>query len=1595
MATALTILFATQLLLFTDFWISPASARQYCDHEWYMDPDPDRLVWLPYKTFCERFQTMPSNPSWFLIDDYPDDYLPNCKELGTVWVKEQGELYGDCIYVPVPGYTVDVNFELSLACNGNVSYPEKQYLFSAFSQGARQDFDIMCPGYPVNTVNLGVSSEFFVREPVGPGEVIEGKNLGTPACGLSAGNPINIATGNKFHSQDDAQLPSGLAISRYYNSDDAVAHEFGFGWRGRYSRQIKILSSGTWSHASLTRTGDDGSENYWRIEENVLKAPPDAKGVLKVAYEGNQIVGFTYVGNDGSIETYDDDGRLLSLVDRDGRILSFSYVGTSLSRVMSSSGRQLVYTHDPEGRVTSVQSSDGSAWKYFYSDTGNLSSVEFPGGASKAYHYEDTLYPHALTGETDENGHRTRTWAYDVSGRAILSTFGDVQSQVQRYGVSYGADGTSTTGPLQSIVDHTFETRHGLAKPGTASKGCGDCGNRIRNTTYDKRGNRDLITDFTGNVTDYDYSDENLADKVTYAIGTPEQFEISFTWDTNLRKPLRLTRGKMVTDYTYNARGQILTKRQMDSETLESRTWSIRYFEPPASLALVGKPEQVDGPRNDVADVTQYEYYTDDHTEGGFRAGDLKALINPLGHRVEFLKYDGNGRLLEYADANGVVTSIGYHPRGWRTSVTTAGATTRFEYDPAGNLVKSMRPDGTLVRFEYDSFHRLTAVEDAFGNRIAYTLDAAGNRVSERHFDAQGTLSRELERVYNSLNQLVTLIDGANGATGYAYDEAGNLASATDALSSTTRYVYDGLGRLVTVIDPMLGETVLEFDARNNPVSVTDPVGNLTRFTYDGLDNPRQGNSPDTGLASHEFDEAGNLTATTDSRGVRTEYVYDPINRLLEISYPDSTLDVRFAYDTGAYGTGRLSEISDGSGVTEYAYDPRGNVVRETRTIGSQTYVTSYSYNASDRLVQTVYPSGMIIDYELDQDGQIKAVRKGGASETETLISDVEYAPFGPVVSFTYGNGAAFRVDLDLDYRAAHLQSADLEWQLSHDPAGNIVAIEDLAEGLRSQSFSLDNLHRLESAFGDYGSLTFAYDANGNRTHFADGANERGYVYVPGSNLLAAQGNWRFTRDAAGNRIEKLDPANDGELYDYDDTNRLSQLRVRDLGVDTVAGTYLYNGRGQRVAKSASGMETHFIYGLLGQLLGEYSAVATDTFTEYVYLGFTPVAAISRSSEVIKPPARELIVDELDPGASSTGAWQNRKGGYDGNHHLAKKADGRTYRWTTTPPGEHYAIYAWWVDKKNQSDSVRYDIHDGQSVIDTVTRSHRAGGGQWQFLGEYRSAGGPNFVEVSSSQGKFVADAVRWVEIPEPVTLWNETTHFVHFDHLGTPRRVTDQNQTVVWRWDSTPFGVSQPDEDPDGNSEAFTLNLRFPGQYYDSESGLHYNYFRTYDPGIGRYIESDPIGLLGGLNAFEYAKSDPVHFFDSRGLDAELCRRTFYPYPIPYARHCYIRFTDGGSSSFGPKGTGADPAPDWWPRSCQSTDGTQDDKCVKKAMKNCKGEQYDFIGFNCCHCVEQAMDACGLSIPVKDWPNWPVNPGPQPGEPGYQPRPIYKGIRP
>ncbi len=123
----------------------------------------------------------------------------------------------------------------------------------------------------------------------------------------------------------------------------------------------------------------------------------------------------------------------------------------------------------------------------------------------------------------------------------------------------------------------------------------------------------------------------------------------------------------------------------------------------------------------------------------------------------------------------------------------------------------------------------------------------------------------------------------------------------------------------------------------------------------------------------------------------------------------------------------------------------------------------------------------------------------------------------------------------------------------------------------------------------------------------------------------------------------------------------------------------------------------------------------------------------------------------------------------------------------------------------------------------------------------------------------------------------NAEVFYYHNDHLGTPQKLTNSQGAIVWEATYSPFGMATVNEDLDNDGNPITQNIRFPGQYFDQETGLHYNWFRYYDPEAGRYITSDPIGLAGGINTYVYVDNNPFNFYDPEGKAKRKCSKRVY----------------------------------------------------------------------------------------------------------------------
>lgn len=200
---------------------------------------------------------------------------------------------------------------------------------------------------------------------------------------------------------------------------------------------------------------------------------------------------------------------------------------------------------------------------------------------------------------------------------------------------------------------------------------------------------------------------------------------------------------------------------------------------------------------------------------------------------------------------------------------------------------------------------------------------------------------------------------------------------------------------------------------------------------------------------------------------------------------------------------------------------------------------------------------------------------------------------------------------------------------------------------------------------------------------------------------------------------------------------------------------------------------------------------------------------------------------------------------------------------TRTPnaPAGQYEVYAMWTANANRATNATYTITHAQGVTQAPV-NQQLNGSAFNLLGTFNLNGSSTITLSDQANGYVIADAIQL----NPLTTVPKM-YFVHTDHLNTPRLITSDTGQAVWSWaNDDPYGNNAPNENPAGAGN-FTCNLRLPGQYFDAELNTHYNYFRDYDPATGRYLESDPIGLAGGVNTYGYVGGNPLSHTDPLGL--------------------------------------------------------------------------------------------------------------------------------
>ncbi|SDR55155.1 RHS repeat-associated core domain-containing protein [Paraburkholderia fungorum] len=1180
------------------------------------------------------------------------------------------------------------------------------------------------------------------------------KQLG---CGCSGegmvGNPITLNIGNKFEVTTDFETDgqNSLAFVRYYNSQSQQKSSLGFNWRSNFDRGFRYNGGDASTSTIVWFTRPDGA-TYSFTNVSGAWLPSDVDVNMQLTSLGAS--GWVLADQNDNVETYTLNGQLTSIKTRSGYEQDLTYdADGNLVSVTDSFGRTLAFSV-VNGVIHTMTDPDGKLYTYGYanllSTSDQLVNVNFPGSNSPTiqYLYENASYPYALTGIVDEKGTRYATWSYDSTMRAVSSEHaGGVEATSLAYNLnSNGAGTVTTTNALGKEMIYTLGLVAGAGKiTGISGPASANTAATSESFTYDSNGYIASHTDNNGNLTKYVNDTHGHVTSETDASGTEQARTITTAWDAIYNLPTETVQPGLTTDYTYSS-GLLTTKSETDTTTTTApystngtlRTWTYTYF--PTGLL-----HTVDGPLTGTVDTVAYTYTPQ---------GCVASFTNEVGQVTSITSVNGRCEPLSSVDPNGVVSNYTYDDRGRITSVTiNPGADqseTGFTYDLAGNLTDVTFPDSSTLTYAYDDAHRLTAITNNLGESITYSLDAMGNRTATAIKSASMVITKQQSATFDELGRLMADIGAASQTTTYKYDLNSNETATTDPRGKVYGHTFDVLNRLYQEVDPDSGYTTTAFNGKDEVIGVTDARSLGTTYVRDGFGNTIQRTSPDTGIDKFWYDLSGNIIRKVDARGVETDFAYDAASRLISQTFPTaSSENVTFGYDAtanGNKGVGHLTSFTDPSGSTASVYDALGRVVSDARLVAGVSHVMTYTYDRADNILTETYPSGRIVAYARDATGRITAVttqQNSGAAQV-SIVAGASYQPFGPLAGLTFGNGLAASITSDLDYQPTGFKVTNGTTTIQNitngfDASGNITSITDHLATSRSQNLVYDDLNRLATASGTYGTQTYTYDGVSNRLSRSANGTTEAYAYPSSSNRLASVttsgGSARnFSYEASGQMSQDVRDSGQTYVFTVNGDGRDAAVSLN----GEVAGSYLYNALGQRVQKIAGGITTQLIFDRAGRLMEEtdgYGAVLRD----YVWLDRVPVA----------------LVDDT---------------------------------------GSSPVIY------------------------------------------------------------------------------------YIHTDQLGTPQKMTDGSANIVWDNVTDPFGNSVATQGTSWSAAnwgsfnwAGTMlslsNLRFPGQYFDRESGLNQNWNRDYDPTTGRYVQSDPVGLIGGVNTYQYL-ANPVTWIDPFGLE-------------------------------------------------------------------------------------------------------------------------------
>jgi len=762
-------------------------------------------------------------------------------------------------------------------------------------------------------------------------------------------------------------------------------------------------------------------------------------------------------------------------------------------------------------------------------------------------------------------------------------------------------------------------------------------------------------------------------------------------------------------------------------------------------------------------------------------------------------------------------------------------------------------------------------------------------------------------RTYNPQG-LVATIDGprtdVSDITQYQYDTQGHLSTVTDALGHVTTYGnYDSYSNPLQIIDANGVVTTLTYTPQEWPLTITrDSSGtpSTTTLTYDAAGDLTQTQDADGVTLIYTYDSARRLTDITDGAGNRIHYTLDAAgNRTQEQTFdPSNTLTHTVSRTFN--NLSQLLTVVDALNrtVLTYSYpdgyDAAGHPKHSADAAGTQR---TLGYDALDRLVST-------IDNANGTDTATQNTQTTSSYDSSDNLTSV-VDPSSLTTSYTY-DGLGHRTGLQSPDTGA---SAD-----TYDAAGNQLTHTDAKGITRTKGY--DALNRLVSTtFADPTlNITYAYDEGnsvtgctssapiGRLTRIVENAVTTAYCYDARGEVIqkrqitsAATDVTSYTYSLAGRLRQQTNPDGTSILDTYNALGQLSGVQVTPVGgsASVVVSNISYLpfgpisgytlGNGQTVTRTYDA--TYALTDITSPALNMH--YARDALGRITAEGATPGASPASESYKYDPLSRLIEVDDANGNPiqsytyNQTGDRLTKSGnalatgnyGYQANTHWLTSIGNaaRTYDANGNTTGNSSAgqNYGYGYNGRNRLIVIQL----GGSTVSSY--SYNALGQRIGKVATLPSAITQRFAYdeqggLIGEYGSSTRDYIWMAGIPVGVldsVGGSSTLNYVTADHLGTPRAVSNSAGTTLWSWAwlGNPFGEQTP-----VSAAGYVLNLRFRGQYYDVESGLIHNGHRDYCMECGRYIQSDPIGLNGGLSTYSYVEANPLAYVDALGLSVD-----------------------------------------------------------------------------------------------------------------------------